>query len=217
MKKILIGIGLLITISLISYFLFFSVWWRMGEKMDLVDYIEDYNISEIYETQGFTMEDVRTDLAFRGEECQPWNYTLIDAVLNKYAKGSLALSNDGKLSIFLVPMSKRFDILYLEDLVFPSQEVVLAELDKLQEMTTYDITYISVQDNYYPADPHIQVFDIQDVLGDEFQMATLYAIRVGLITEHSTDLFLIIGEDNSYAFIESAISENEVSLYHIFE
>ncbi len=217
MKKFIIGFSVVVTISFISYFLFFSVWWRMGEEVNLEDYIEDYNISELYDTQGFTMEDVVTDLAFRGEEYRPWNNTFIHAAFTNYAKGTLALSNDGTLSLFLVPMSKRFDILYLEDYIFPSQEVVLAELDKLKEMTTHDIVYISVQTNSFITDPHILVFDIQDELGEEFEMATLYALSVAINNENGTEVFLIIGEDNTYAFIEYDVYKNEVSLYHIFE
>ncbi|KFZ27050.1 MAG: hypothetical protein KQ78_00825 [Candidatus Izimaplasma bacterium HR2] len=217
MKKFIIGFSVVVTISLISYFLFFSVRYTMYEKVNLEDYMEDYNISEIYDMQSFYMEDVVTDLAFRGEEYRPWNYLLIHAAFTKYAEGSLALSNDGKLSLFIVPRTKRFDILYLDEYVFPSQEVVLAELDKLQEMTAYDITYITEPKNSFIIDPRIKVFDIQDKLGDEFEMATLYALSVADINENGTEVFLIIGEDNTYAFIEYDVYENEVSLYHIFE
>lgn len=214
--KIIVFIIIIIVVTIL-YNVLFSQRYNDDDRIILTDFTKDYEISEVYDSQTFTIEDINLDLEFRGLDKYSTEFRNFVLIFGKYAHGSLVLGNNGNISIFIVPSSKRYEIIYLEEFSFPSPEVVLAELDELQELTTYDIVYISAQQNSFITDPYLQVIDIQDELGDDFQLATLYLLRVAAINDRASELFLAMGANETYAFVEYSYIDETFSLYHIFE
>lgn len=177
--------------------------------VDISVFEEEYGVTDTLQTSLLQMGQLQLDYEYRGIEL---NYTIVNHL--DEALISLAKNSDGEYVIFVVPQNNQYDVLVLNEFIFPSRETIANELD-IYASANGKILFMDhiTSGEYYPL---IEVRDFSNELEEELLLGTLFMVYVAADNSLGLDIYIIIDSNGNYAFIEVDYHFENANLIHQF-
>lgn len=202
-KKIVILFTIIVITLVLAYNLFFSVNYSHKKPYDVSDYTFDFDIIEVFDDFGITLEEYQDDLQLRTGKNKPWNMTAIHERFTNSVKVNVVQDSNYEYHFLIVPKSRRYQVEYIEDIVIPDNLTMSNAFDEFMINYEGSLSYGGSDSVIDYSELYIAKIEVQ-----ELNQATFMCISFGYNYDAYEFLYLTFNEDDSYSVI-SVNDENQ--------